>query len=229
FHISAVIQTRELGTIMPTKKEELTIVLTEKQRKRSVSGGEFHVGVRISYLYSGGIRGEYGIIYYYNHASNSFMIEEEWTDLNKRHPIPESSGSEVDKHAGLMNSSKEHPSPLNRVRTEEIIFLDDNGERVLNPQVKQRVRIGLTIRNNQDKIQPFAFLVQIQNQEGVTERLNSITGVILPWQSLQPLIPWIPERVGDHKLEIFVWESIENSRALAPKTTITITALEKKG
>ncbi|HEV2192548.1 MAG TPA: hypothetical protein VGR54_02890 [Nitrosopumilaceae archaeon] len=227
-HVSGIIQTLELGTIMPTVKQNLVMLTTDEQYKQATSGGEFYVGVRILYSYTGGIQGEYGVIYYYNHAANLFLISEEWTDLNDRHPIPKSDGSENDQHVGIMESEKEKPSLLNRVITEEILLLDDNGDRVFFPQINKRTRIGLTIRNNQDIIQPFAYIIQIQNNKGETERLNSVTGVILPWQSLQPLAPWIPRSSGDHTIQIFVWESLAEPRPLAHPLTITLSAIPEK-
>ncbi len=227
-HLSGVIQTLELGTLMPTMKQNLVMLTTNEQHQQAISGGEFYVGIRILYSYIGGMHGEYGVIYYYNPAGNLFLISEEWTDLNDRHSIPESGGIENDQHIGTMESKKEKPSTLNRVITEDILILDDNGDRVLNPHVNQRVRIGSTIRNNQDTIQPFAYIVQIQNSVGVTERLNSVTSVILPWQSLQPLVPWIPKSLGDHTIQIFVWESLAHPRPLAPALSVTLTVISEE-
>src|SRR5205085_5774892 len=138
---SGIIQTLEHGTIMPTVKQNLVMLTTDEQYKQATSGGEFYVGVRILYSYTGGMQGEYGVIYYYNHAANLFLISEEWTDLNDRHPIPKSDGSENDQHVGIMESEKEKPNLLNRVITEDILILDDNGDRVFIPQVNQRIRI----------------------------------------------------------------------------------------
>lgn len=228
FHVSGVIQTLELGTIMPATKQNLVIDTTDKQYEQATSGDEFYVGVRILYSYIAGMQGEYGVIYYYNHTADLFLIREEWTDLNDKHPIPKSDGSESDQHIGIMESEKEKPSILNRVIHEEILLLDDNGDRVFNPHVNQRVRIGLAMRNNQDIAQPFAYIIQIQDKSGTTERLNSVTGVISPWQSLQPISPWVPKNLGDHVIQIFVWESLENPIPLTHPLTITLSVIPEE-
>ncbi|MFZ0184540.1 MAG: hypothetical protein WAL88_06880 [Nitrosotalea sp.] len=228
FHVSGIVQTLELGTIMPTTKQNLVIDTTDEQYKQATSGGEFYVGMRILYSYTGGMQGEYGVIYYYNHTANLFLIREEWTDLNDKHPIPKSDGSEGDQHMGIMESEKKKSSILNRIIHEEILLLDDNGDRVFNPQVNQRTRIGLAIRNNQDIVQPFAYIIQIQDKSGTTERLNSVTGVISPWQSLQPISPWVPKSLGDHEIQIFVWESLDNPIPLTHPLTITLTVVPEK-
>ena len=102
----------------------------------------------------------------------------------------------------------------------EIIFLtlaltaaseqDDNSLHVDN-----QVQIVADVSNSQDKIQPFAYLVQIQDENDVTISLAWLTGALSPKQTLSPALSWTPERPGTYTATIFVWESIDNPNALS--------------
>src|SRR5574341_1117057 len=45
-------------------------------------------------------------------------------------------------------------------------------------QVNKQVQIAADLTNNQIRTQPFAYLVQIQNEEGITISLSWITGIL---------------------------------------------------
>ena len=111
----------------------------------------------------------------------------------------------------------------------EIIFLtlaltaaseldDDN-----SLQVDNQVQIVADVSNSQDKIQPFAYLVQIQDENDVTISLAWLTGALSPKQTLSPALSWTPERPGAYTATIFVWESIDNPNALSHPLVLPLT------
>ncbi len=81
--------------------------------------------------------------------------------------------------------------------------------------VDNQVQIVADVSNSQDKIQPFAYLVQIQDENNVTVSLAWLTGALSPKQTLSPALSWTPERPGSYTATIFVWESIDNPNALS--------------
>ena len=82
-------------------------------------------------------------------------------------------------------------------------------------QVDNQVQIVADVSNSQDKIQPFAYLVQIKDENKVTVSLAWLTGTLSPKQTLSPALSWTPESTGSYTATIFVWESIDNPNALS--------------
>jgi len=91
-------------------------------------------------------------------------------------------------------------------------------------KVNKQVQITSDITNNQDKTQPFAYLVQIQNHDGVVVSLSWLTGSLDSGQSLSPSQSWIPVSPGTYTAQIFVWEGINNPDALSVPLSMMITA-----
>jgi hypothetical protein len=89
-------------------------------------------------------------------------------------------------------------------------------------EVGKQIQIAADLKNNQDIRQDFAYIVQIQNEDGVTISLAWLTGTLEPAQSFSPAISWIPSEVGSYSATIFVWESINNPSALSPTLSLEI-------
>ena len=90
-------------------------------------------------------------------------------------------------------------------------------------KVNKQIQITSDVTNGQDKTQPFAYLVQIQNQDGVVVSLSWLTGSLDPGQSLNPSQSWIPVLAGTYTAQIFVWAGINNPDALSPPLNMMIT------
>ena len=88
--------------------------------------------------------------------------------------------------------------------------------------VDKQVQIVADVTNSQEKIQPFAYLVQIQDENDVTISLAWLTGSLSPKQMLSPALSWIPENPGTYTVTIFVWESIDNPDALSPPLVLQL-------
>ncbi|MFN3655559.1 MAG: hypothetical protein ACK4TO_09620 [Candidatus Nitrosotenuis sp.] len=89
-------------------------------------------------------------------------------------------------------------------------------------EVGKQIQIAADLTNNQDIEQDFAYIVQIQNEEGVTVSLAWLTGRLTPAQSFSPAISWTPQQAGTFEATIFVWESIDNPLALSPTLSLKI-------
>ena len=90
--------------------------------------------------------------------------------------------------------------------------------------IGQQIQITTDLTNNQVKDQPFAYLVQIQDQNGVTVSISWITGTLTGGLSLNPAQSWTPNASGTYTAQIFVFQSIDNPLLLAQplKTTMTV-------
>ncbi|HXW02486.1 MAG TPA: hypothetical protein VD828_03845 [Candidatus Nitrosotenuis sp.] len=100
------------------------------------------------------------------------------------------------------------------------VKLADDGKKTV--EVGKQIQIAADLKNNQDIKQDFAYIVQIQNEDGVTVSLAWITGTLEPAQSFTPALSWIPNEEGTYEATIFVWESIDNPTALSPTLTLGI-------
>jgi hypothetical protein len=94
--------------------------------------------------------------------------------------------------------------------------------------VDTQVQIAADLINNQNRAQPFAYLVQIQNEDGVTVSLSWVTGSLEPGQFMNPSQSWTPTNPGKYTAQIFVWESVDNPDALSVPLTIKINVVETR-
>ena len=113
--------------------------------------------------------------------------------------------------------------PLERVGIESLRAVDATGATLSTISVDQQVQITTDLTNKQDKVQPFAYLVQIQDADGVTVSLSWIDGSLTPNQSFSPSQSWTPTAPGEYTVTVFAWESVSTPTALSPQQTTTIT------
>ena len=91
-----------------------------------------------------------------------------------------------------------------------------------NVNVHQQIQISSDITNNQMKSQTFVYLVQLKNEEGFVVSVGWISGQLTPDQKLNPSLSWTPVNSGEFTAEIFVWEGLQNQRALTENTTLPV-------
>jgi len=113
---------------------------------------------------------------------------------------------------------------LERVPAANLRAVDAFSNSIDTIKVDQQVQVTSDIANNQVKVQKFAYLVQIQDKNGVTVSLAWLTGELQPEQTFSPAISWIAPALGDYDATVFVWESVDNPTALSPplKTTLKV-------
>jgi hypothetical protein len=112
-------------------------------------------------------------------------------------------------------------SIANYAYAESPIILGDK-QKTKSIEVGKQVQITADLKNNQKIEQDFAYIVQIQNEDGVTVSLSWLTGKLVPAQSFSPALSWIPDKAGKYIATIFVWESIDNPSALSPTLSVTL-------
>jgi len=113
--------------------------------------------------------------------------------------------------------------PLERAPAASLRTVDAFGNSLDAVSVDQQVQISADLANGQDRKQSFAYLVQIQDGNGVTVSLAWITGSLSEGQSFSPALSWIPTQAGTYTATAFVWESVDNPTALSPPVSTTIT------
>jgi len=112
--------------------------------------------------------------------------------------------------------------PLDRAPAANARVVDAFGSSVAEVSVDQQVQIAADVSNGQSKDQAFAYLVQVQDSDGVTVSLAWITGSLTAGQSMSPALSWTPGASGTYTATVFVWESVDNPTALSPTTSVDI-------
>ena len=113
--------------------------------------------------------------------------------------------------------------PLERAPASNPRIVDSFGNAITGAvKSGQQIQVTADLTNGQDRDQPFAYLVQIQDANGVTVSLSWITGTLTAGQSLNPAQSWTPQSSGTYTAQIFVWQSIDNPNALSPPLSTTI-------
>ena len=112
--------------------------------------------------------------------------------------------------------------PLERAPAANLRTVDAFGNSLNAVSVDQQVQLTADLANGQDREQSFAYLVQIQDGDGVTVSLAWITGSLSSGQSFSPALSWIPIESGSYTATAFVWESVDNPTALSPPVSTTI-------
>jgi len=113
--------------------------------------------------------------------------------------------------------------PLERAPASNPRVVDAFGNTLDSVSVDQQVQITADLTNGQDREQPFAYLVQVQDDNGVTVSLAWITGSLSAGQSFSPALSWVPSTSGQYTATVFVWESVDNPTALSPPESVDIT------
>ena len=112
--------------------------------------------------------------------------------------------------------------PLERAPAANARVVDSFGNSMSEVSVDQQVQIEADLVNGQDRDQSFAYLVQVQDGNGVTVSLAWITGQLAAGQSFSPALSWIPTASGSYEATVFVWESVDNPTALSDTVSVSI-------
>ena len=112
--------------------------------------------------------------------------------------------------------------PLERAPASNARVVDSFGNSLSEVSVDQQVQIEADLVNGQDRDQSFAYLVQVQDGNGVTVSLAWITGQLAAGQSFSPALSWIPSTSGSYEATVFVWESVDNPTALSDTVSVSI-------
>ena len=112
--------------------------------------------------------------------------------------------------------------PLERAPATNLRIINTFGSDISVVSVDQQVQITADLSSGQDKDQDFAYLIQIQDGEGVTVSLSWIAGSLSPGEQFTTSGSWTPTDAGTYTVTIFVWESINNPTALSPPLTLDV-------
>lgn len=113
-----------------------------------------------------------------------------------------------------------------RVPAGEPSLVNSFGENVSQIVTGEQLLIQSEVTNAQNKKQPFAYIVQVKDPQGITVSLSWVTSELPPNESLKVAQSWLPSTAGRYSIEIFVWESLTNPTALSPTRAKNIEVLK---
>ncbi|MFZ1076058.1 MAG: hypothetical protein WAN47_01355 [Nitrosotalea sp.] len=87
----------------------------------------------------------------------------------------------------------------------------------------KQVQITADLTSGLNTDQPFAYIVQVIDKNGVAVQLSWITGTLSAGQTLNPSQSWTPTVPGNYTAQIYVWSGISNPDALSSPLTMKIT------
>jgi len=151
-------------------------------------------------------------------VSEGDTVTAEYTDNTLPEPYTDSDNLTV---ASTLTIGTAFP-PLERAPAANARVVDAFGSSVAEVSVNQQVQIAADVSNGQSADQAFAYLVQVQDGDGVTVSLAWITGSLTAGQSMSPALSWTPSDSGSYTATVFVWESVDNPTALSPTTSVSI-------
>ena len=151
-------------------------------------------------------------------VSEGDTVTAEYTDNTLPEPYTDSDDLTV---ASTLTIGTAFP-PLERAPAANARVVDAFGSSVAEVSVNQQVQIAADVSNGQSGDQAFAYLVQVQDGDGVTVSLAWITGSLTGGQSMSPALSWTPSAAGSYTATVFVWESVDNPTALSPTTSVDI-------
>jgi hypothetical protein len=111
---------------------------------------------------------------------------------------------------------------LERVPASNLRVLDKDNKELSIISKDQHVQITADLFNNLNNEQPFAYMVQISDSNGVTVKTSRMSSSIGPYQTCTVSQLWIPDTQGTYNITIYVWESVDNPSALSPTLSITM-------
>ena len=152
-------------------------------------------------------------------VSEGDTVTVEYTDVTL--PGPDYTTSDDMTIAATLTIGTTTP-PLERSPAANARVVDAFGSSVAEVSVDQQVQIAADVANAQDREQAFAYLVQVQDSNGVTVSLAWITGSLNAGQSMSPALSWTPSAAGSYTATVFVWESVDNPVALSPTVSVGI-------
>ncbi|TLX81350.1 MAG: hypothetical protein E6L00_07070 [Thaumarchaeota archaeon] len=112
--------------------------------------------------------------------------------------------------------------PLEQVNSSNPRITDSMGNTITTIKANQQILIEADLQNMQQKDQPFAYLVQVGDSNGITLSLSWITGKLGASQFLNLAESWSPPAPGSYTAQIFVWQSLSEPNALSLPLSTTI-------
>jgi hypothetical protein len=135
-------------------------------------------------------------------------------------PLPHSISDVMDITAKSVIES--NIPDVQKVSVSDIRITDSSGKLITEIKTNQQIQIISNIRNNQNFVQAFTYIIQISDSSGSIVSLSWIVGQMAESQNLDLSQSWMPLKSDNYKIETFVWRSLNDARTLAQSHTESV-------
>lgn len=122
----------------------------------------------------------------------------------------------------LSNGPDDSEDGMPAVSVSQPQLVDPFGRELTTVQVDERILIQSEIRNNQNYTQPYVYVVQVKNSEGITTSLSFARSLLFANDTSRAAQSWVPTEPGEYEIEVFVWDSVEGETVLSPIREISV-------
>jgi hypothetical protein len=99
---------------------------------------------------------------------------------------------------------------------------DVSGRPLSSLSVGQQAVLSTTVKNNNDRVQPFVALIEVRDSSGVTVYLAWQTGTLNPAGEVEVGLSWKPEQAGDYEVRTFIISDLASPQILSPIEHATV-------
>jgi len=89
--------------------------------------------------------------------------------------------------------------------------VDTTGHGITSYGVGQEIGIQSVLANQGTQNQKFSYIVQVMDQDGVTDFFGATSASMLGNQSFTATQVWIPKATGTYTVQVFVWDSLASA------------------
>jgi hypothetical protein len=116
---------------------------------------------------------------------------------------------------------------FDKVIMETPALLDVQGNEITSGQGKlgESIAITATLVNDEQVSQPFMFIVQIIDEDGVAGSILLTLGSLQAGESINPSVSWLPIEQGAYTAEIFVWSSLSSPTPMVEKQMVSFSII----
>jgi hypothetical protein len=155
--------------------------------------------------------------YYVAEPAGQCKIDKTTVKPQKEPKVPKLSND-----TGVSQQSKE------TVKLSKFRVLDANQTKLRSIHVGEEVQLQSTVASNFTSDQPFTYIVQIKDEDGITVMLAWVDGELLPKKPSDLAISWTPEEHGKYNVEIFIWKALTDPVPSAEPIRTSIEVKEVK-
>ena len=150
------------------------------------------------------------------------VIEEQINNNNNNHPALQIKYKDL--NANLPTPADESQNAYaDKIMASNLRVTDSSGDVLLDTiPVDTQVQITTNLSNTQSTNQPFAYLVQVQDADGVTVAISWISGSLPDSHSFISSASWTPAKTGMHTVTAFVWKSVDDPMILSSPISIDV-------
>jgi hypothetical protein len=111
-------------------------------------------------------------------------------------------------------------NPLLKILIQSTTFLNAQGQGIFQAHVGEQIEVSNLFTNYQQADQNYAFIVQVEDQNGVATDLSWQTGEAPSGKTVSVSRSWTPQEAGTYTIKIFVWDDVND--APAPLSGVTV-------